>query len=689
MLLHGMFGDATQWEKITPLLQNDYRVITVDLLGHGRSPRPTNATYSAQEHVAALRNTLESIGATQDVTVLGYSMGGSVAVAYAAAYPGDIAQLYLISTPFYLKPDQMVRANYAAAVLMTKLSTWLFGKIEARLHAGKSLDKAVRYSNDSKLFHKMIGAYDNPLETEIVRKNLNQLIHEFDLAEHLARVTAPVTYYTGKKDVFVVQGQLNALKQFCPYMDIHRLDIIKVDHMLVQNLPKEIVGLITKHHAKTLHIGSSMGKGNDIVLVHGIESSSSYWDGLAPALAERNHITTIDLLGFGKSPKPLNIAYSLHDQVSWLKKTLDAQGVTTCDMIGHSLGSLVCLAYAAKYPHAVRSLTLFSPVFIEQSYHSDRFLIRNLRFFQHLADSSYIYSQAARAVGDRYISRYIPSLRSVENAITKQDALELAQSAAAIPTHIAYGERDILIDKPFLRQVAGVFRTSTITTLPDVSHNFPLFAPQTILDSFSGGKPFTYHPRPAHKIPPTFAQQLVKLAAPILWLKSVAYIAFGLLMFTDAMPAAITLGLAGYVVYSGYKMIRGAFSLKNEGLSYISYVCLGIASVFLGWALVYHPKLSVIVSVVTLCAFVLLVGAVRLLVALRWTHAKALRKRLITTGSTLVAVGLLAFAGSIVSRYIIIYSLAAVLILRGMQFGLYATIAFVMAYVRGFNRTDV
>ncbi len=65
VLLHGLFADGTQWETIAKLLSKDFRVIVVDLLGHGRSPRPEGASYKPEEHVAALRTALVQVGATK------------------------------------------------------------------------------------------------------------------------------------------------------------------------------------------------------------------------------------------------------------------------------------------------------------------------------------------------------------------------------------------------------------------------------------------------------------------------------------------------------------------------------------------------------------------------------------------------------------------------------------------------
>lgn len=266
VLLHGMFADGSQWEKIAQLLRKDYRVIVVDLLGHGRSPRPPQATYSDHEHVAALRDTLKSVKAVKDATIVGYSMGGAVALAYSSTYPDSVQQLYLISTPFYLQPEQMLPNKYAGSILFTKISTGLFSSLERSMEKGHGVEKIVSFGNSSKKFHSMIGANDNMLEATIIRKNLNQLVSQFNFVGHLKRLKVPVTFYVGRNDNFVAGPQLEALKQYCSFIVIKRLNIIKVDHMLVQNLPKEIAKLLrtgsrddsTKTNGQWVRIGKSL-----------------------------------------------------------------------------------------------------------------------------------------------------------------------------------------------------------------------------------------------------------------------------------------------------------------------------------------------------------------------------------------------------------------------------------------------
>lgn len=686
VLLHGMFADGSQWDTITGLLSQTFRVIVVDLLGHGQSPRPKNAQYTDKEHVVALQKTLGSLKATKDVTMVGYSMGGSVALAYSSTYPQSVVQLYLISTPFYLEPSEMIPHRYAGSILITKFSTWLYRQVERTMQSGRPGQKLVEFSNASTMFHRMIGAHDNILDAEIVRLNLQHLVREFDFVGHLQKLQGPLTFYTGKKDVFVVQTQLDALRQYQPYMDIQQLDIIKIDHMLVQNLPKKIAALLQKNARDTLHVGTDTGSGKVLVMLHGIESSSDYWRALIKPLAEHRRIVTVDLLGFGKSPKPLNLPYTLDNQVEWLKRTLDQLGIREFEFCAHSLGSIVALAFAAKHPERVQRLTLLAPVFVPSKQTSKNLIIKRLHFTDKISDGSYLYTHTSQALGYKRLSRYLPFLRSVQNTIRNQHATSLAHAARNIPTTILYGKYDKLIDEAYLQHISRQFTHATVTKLPRVGHNFTLFTPSVVLEALDGEKPHRQRPGKTLPIPPSFIKQLVLLALPILLAKSALHLGAGLLLFTDSAAWVITLGLAAYVILLGYSYIRGAFSLRNESLSYLGYVFLGLFGVGVGYLLLQRPELALRVSTLAICGLVLAAGLARLLVAVVWRPPNAMRRSLLISGSLMTLAGALALGGGILSIQLIVYTVAIILLIRGVQFGCYALVAVSFAYIRGFMK---
>jgi pimeloyl-ACP methyl ester carboxylesterase len=106
VLIHGLGAATDWWNPVVPCLADTYRVIRVDLPGHGRSTGPAartrdrsgNAGYSIPAHAARVGAVLDELGVTRVAVVVGHSSGGSVAAELAAQRPEAVTALALIST---------------------------------------------------------------------------------------------------------------------------------------------------------------------------------------------------------------------------------------------------------------------------------------------------------------------------------------------------------------------------------------------------------------------------------------------------------------------------------------------------------------------------------------------------------------------------------------------------------------
>ncbi|KAJ1292477.1 hypothetical protein BS78_02G394400 [Paspalum vaginatum] len=110
---------------------------------------------------------------------------------------------------------------------------------------------------------------------------------------------------------------------------------------------------------------ASESAGNAIFL-HGFSSSSSFWaetvfrEGILSSSDCR--LLAVDLLGFGRSPKPGDCMYRLRDHVEAIERSLiEPLGLSSFHLVSHSMGCVVALALAAKHPDRVKSITLVAP----------------------------------------------------------------------------------------------------------------------------------------------------------------------------------------------------------------------------------------------------------------------------------------------------------------------------------------
>jgi len=97
LLLHGFAGSAESWDDVARKLTSRYRVIRVDLLGHGGSSAPQDPRRYALPLMAAdLAGLLDHL-AVPKACVVGYSLGGRVALHLALSAPEKVAALVLES----------------------------------------------------------------------------------------------------------------------------------------------------------------------------------------------------------------------------------------------------------------------------------------------------------------------------------------------------------------------------------------------------------------------------------------------------------------------------------------------------------------------------------------------------------------------------------------------------------------
>ncbi len=124
VLLHCATCSMDWWDNLAPLLEQDHRVIRIDLLGMGGSDKPGSG-YSMDDQASAVAEALAKLHVV-GATVVGHSLGGSVAVAVAEQSPQLASRIVIV--------DQSPEDGFEHESLGEHLSTWpVIGQAVARL----------------------------------------------------------------------------------------------------------------------------------------------------------------------------------------------------------------------------------------------------------------------------------------------------------------------------------------------------------------------------------------------------------------------------------------------------------------------------------------------------------------------------------------------------------------------------
>src|SRR3989338_3334101 len=93
VLIHGFLGSHEVWSEFVKKLSKKFRVITIDLPGHGKTP--SIGYYHSTELLAqCVKEVLDQVGVRRYV-IAGHSMGGYAALAFAELFPENVSGLCL------------------------------------------------------------------------------------------------------------------------------------------------------------------------------------------------------------------------------------------------------------------------------------------------------------------------------------------------------------------------------------------------------------------------------------------------------------------------------------------------------------------------------------------------------------------------------------------------------------------
>ena len=235
ILIHGLGGNHLNWAGVGGALTPWGRVVAPDLPGFGLSPPPSRGHAHLQDHLAALNTLVESLSPRRPVTLVGNSMGGALAIHYAATWPEQVHKMILVAPaappPPSRQMDPAVLARFAALFVPGVGELWMkrttskygprrmamgtlkqvtadLGRVDPTL-VERHLEMATHRSTHMPWTHKAFLGSARSLLTHIV-------FQRGRYRAHVAGVKAEVLVIQGEKDRLVTVASSAQLKEWRP-----------------------------------------------------------------------------------------------------------------------------------------------------------------------------------------------------------------------------------------------------------------------------------------------------------------------------------------------------------------------------------------------------------------------------------------------------------------------------------------
>lgn len=236
VFLHGLAATSATWLPVQYKLNySKYRVIALDLLGFGRSPKPENAGYTAKEHAEYVRRTLKSLDVKKPFILVGHSMGSLIAANYSYQWPEDIKYTVLVGTPLYYQgSDQTSKSAKRLTNFYMKAYNFILNKEEFTVKNSQRLRKLLKISDGIDVTNETWRSFRLSLINTINHQNTYNEIKDSKVRFHLVY---------GNLDEFVVKDSLKLLAKLD---NVEEYVIKGSDHQVDDKIARRIAKIIDK-----------------------------------------------------------------------------------------------------------------------------------------------------------------------------------------------------------------------------------------------------------------------------------------------------------------------------------------------------------------------------------------------------------------------------------------------------------
>jgi esterase len=249
VILHGLYGSSDNWVTIARKLAERYRVISVDHRNHGASPHTSEHTYEAM--LTDLAWLFHETG-IEKAHLIGHSMGGKVAMAFAADYPEHTLSLTVadIAPVNYLaNPASAIQYQFHKRLLDTLYSIDL-SAINERSTVETELAKGIPEEHVSRfilknLYRNKVGKFQWKINVPILRQQLHHIIsgvdfHEF--SDRLPILSYPVLFIKGELSGYISDEAIEDIHTVYPESRIVTLP--ETTHFLHAEKPDEFAEIV-------------------------------------------------------------------------------------------------------------------------------------------------------------------------------------------------------------------------------------------------------------------------------------------------------------------------------------------------------------------------------------------------------------------------------------------------------------
>jgi pimeloyl-ACP methyl ester carboxylesterase len=233
VLLHGFPLDHHLWDEVVPLLEDTFDVILPDLRGFGNSTM-LGVPNSIDDYASDIASLLDHLNIRR-AAIVGHSMGGYVALAFARLYPARVTGLGLVSSQVLADAPERKEGRYKSAA---DVSEHGIGSVVEAMTPKFTADEKLQSYARASMERQQPAAYIGALKAMAERADSTSLLSSFNF---------PVVIVHGDTDSLIPIDRAREVKEALP--QAHLVEINGAGHMPMMEA-KEKTAEALKHLAQ-------------------------------------------------------------------------------------------------------------------------------------------------------------------------------------------------------------------------------------------------------------------------------------------------------------------------------------------------------------------------------------------------------------------------------------------------------
>ena len=193
LLLHSYLGSLNLFDDLANELSKNRTVIRIDLPGHGDSSTPPS-DYRFDAFAGAIAELLQKLNIAGKIALIGHSMGGYIAMAFADRFPERIESLILIHSPIRSADDLSIKSRNREATLLRN------GKKDLLLQVTIPSNFAPELKPETEGLVALIHQTARQVTTDGALRSIEAMNHRCNSLKTLQNEKYPILIIIGKHD---------------------------------------------------------------------------------------------------------------------------------------------------------------------------------------------------------------------------------------------------------------------------------------------------------------------------------------------------------------------------------------------------------------------------------------------------------------------------------------------------------